>query len=110
MKRGEFFHNAVIQLAAALATQSGAWKAQMDKAEEMAGYLTTKVYGEYKPCEDTSGCKPLDELTERIEEYYMAVIDLQLLYELLMLQGHHESSEFMRGIKAAHDHIRDKQK
>jgi hypothetical protein len=53
MKRGEFFDNAVIQLAAALATQSGAWKSQMDKAVEMAGYLTTKVYGESKPCNES---------------------------------------------------------
>jgi hypothetical protein len=51
MKREEFFDNAVIQLAAALATQ-GAWKAQMDKAVEMAGYLTTKLYGESQPCEE----------------------------------------------------------
>ena len=52
MKREEFFDNAVIQLAAAMATQSGAWKAQMDKAVEIAGYLTTKLYGESQPVEE----------------------------------------------------------
>lgn len=53
------------------------------------------------------GCDPI-EPSRDIEEYYMAVIDLQLLYELLMMQGHDQSSDFMKGIKAAHDHIRDK--
>lgn len=53
MTREEFFDNAVIQLAAAMATQQGAWKAQMDKAVEMAGYLTTKVYGESQPCKES---------------------------------------------------------
>jgi hypothetical protein len=53
------------------------------------------------------GCDPIEPAPER-EEYYMAVIDLQFLYESLMLQGHQQSSDFMRGIKAAHDYIRDK--
>jgi hypothetical protein len=53
MRREEFFDNAVIQLAAELATKSGAWKAQMDKAVEMAGYLTTKLYGESQPCHES---------------------------------------------------------
>jgi hypothetical protein len=53
------------------------------------------------------GCDPIEPAPES-EEYYMAVIDLQFLYESLMLQGHQQSSDFMRGIKAAHDYIRDK--
>jgi hypothetical protein len=39
----DFFETAVIELAAALATQPGAWKAQMDKAIEMAEYLTKQM-------------------------------------------------------------------
>jgi hypothetical protein len=45
MKREEFFDNAVIQLATALAIQSGAWKQQLDKAIDMAEYLTEQIYG-----------------------------------------------------------------
>ena len=51
MTRAEFYEKAVIELAAALATQ-GAWKAQIDKAIEMAKYLTTAVYGESQPVEE----------------------------------------------------------
>lgn len=49
MKREEFFEKAVIEITASLVGQSGAWKAQIDKAIEMAEYLTTKVHGEYIP-------------------------------------------------------------
>ena len=45
MNREEFFQKAVIELSAAV-TPVGAWKIQIDKAIEMADYLTTKVYGE----------------------------------------------------------------
>lgn len=71
----------------------------IDKAVLSAPYMS-----------ESKGCKPVEEIkpSKDIEEYYMAVIDLQLLYELLMMQGHDQSSDFMKGIKAAHDHIRDK--
>ena len=52
-------------------------------------------------------CDPIKPAEER-EDYFMAVIDLQFLYESLMLEGYQQSSDFMRGIKAAHDYIRDK--
>lgn len=48
MNREEFLLKAVIELSAAMTGQSGAWKAQLDKAIEMAQYLTTQVYGEHK--------------------------------------------------------------
>ena len=51
MNREEFFQKAVIEITASLVGQSGAWKAQIDKAIEMADYLTTQVYGEHKPCD-----------------------------------------------------------
>ena len=51
MKREEFFERAVIEISAALMTQPGAWKQSLDKAIEMAQYLTTQVYGEHKPCD-----------------------------------------------------------
>jgi hypothetical protein len=53
------------------------------------------------------GCDPIEPASEG-GDYYMAVIDLQFLYESLMLEGYQQSSDFMRGIKAAHDYIRDK--
>lgn len=49
MNREEFFEKAVIELSAAMMTQPGAWKQTLDKAIEMAEYLTTKVHGEYIP-------------------------------------------------------------
>lgn len=49
MNREEFFTKAVIEIAASMSTQSGAWKFQMDRAIELAQYLTTQVYGEYSP-------------------------------------------------------------
>ena len=45
MNREEFFKKTVIELAAAM-VNNGAWKVQLDKAIEMAEYLTIKVYGE----------------------------------------------------------------
>lgn len=53
------------------------------------------------------GCDPIEPAPDS-GEYYLAVIDLQFLYESLMLEGYQQSSDFMRGIKAAHDYIRDK--
>ena len=46
MTREEFRLKAIIELSAAMTSQSGAWKAKLDMAIEMAEYLTTKVYGE----------------------------------------------------------------
>lgn len=50
MKREEFYQRAVLELAGAM-VNNGAWKVQLDKAIEMAQYLTTQVYGEHKPCD-----------------------------------------------------------
>ena len=47
MNREEFFQKAVIEISAAMTGQSGAWKAQLDKAIEMAQYLTEQIYGEH---------------------------------------------------------------
>ena len=47
MKREEFYQRAVLELAGAMATQSGAWKVQLDKVLQMAEYLTYEVYGEW---------------------------------------------------------------
>ena len=44
MNREEFFQKAVIEMSSRV-TPVGAWKAQIDKAIEMADYLTTKLYG-----------------------------------------------------------------
>ena len=40
MTRQEFYLKAVIELSATMAIQSGAWKQQLDKAIDMAEYLT----------------------------------------------------------------------
>lgn len=45
MKREEFYQRAVLELAGAM-VNNGAWKVQLDKAVEMAEYLTLKLYGE----------------------------------------------------------------
>jgi len=45
MTREEFRLKAIIELAANM-VPVGPWKIQIDKAIEMAEYLTTKVYGE----------------------------------------------------------------
>jgi hypothetical protein len=48
MTREEFFLKAVIELSAAqMVAQPGGFKAQMDRAIEIAQYLTTSIYGEY---------------------------------------------------------------
>lgn len=47
MNREEFFQKAVIELSAAVMTQPGAWKQSLDKAIEMAQYLTEQIYGEH---------------------------------------------------------------
>jgi hypothetical protein len=49
MTREEFRLKAIIELAAAMTSQSGAWKAKLDMAIEMAEYLTTQVYGQQEP-------------------------------------------------------------
>ena len=49
MNREEFFLKAVIDISSAMMTQPGAWKQSLDKAIEMAQYLTDQVYGEHKP-------------------------------------------------------------
>lgn len=47
MTREEFRLKAIIELAAAqMVAQPGAFKPQMDRAMEIAEYLTTKVYGD----------------------------------------------------------------
>jgi hypothetical protein len=46
MTREEFYQKAVLELAGAMATQSGAWKVQLDKAVLMASYLTDITYGD----------------------------------------------------------------
>jgi len=49
MTREEFFLKAVIELSAAqIVAQPGGFKAQMDRAIEIAQYLTTAIYGENK--------------------------------------------------------------
>jgi hypothetical protein len=48
MTREEFFLKAVIELSANMPPMSGALKQQLDKAIEMAQYLTQAVYGENK--------------------------------------------------------------
>jgi hypothetical protein len=53
------------------------------------------------------GCDPIEPAPER-DEYQDAVTDLHFLYDLLRCQGHDPDGSFMRGIKAAHDYIRDK--
>lgn len=54
MTREEFLEKAVLDITCTLlAHHAGAWKQQIDKAVEMAGYLTTKVYGESKPCNES---------------------------------------------------------
>ena len=45
MKREEFYQRAVLELAGAM-VNNGAWKVQLDKAIEIADYLTFKVYGD----------------------------------------------------------------
>lgn len=48
MTREEFYLKAVIELAAAqMVAQPGGFKTQMDRAIDIAEYLTTKIYGEY---------------------------------------------------------------
>lgn len=69
----------------------------IDKAVLSAPYMNEK-----------KGCEPLEKIESDTEDYFNAVVDVQFLYESLMLQGHDQSSDFMKGIKAAHDYIRDK--
>lgn len=57
MNREEFFQKAVIELSAAVMTQPGAWKQSLDKAIDMADYLTTKLYG----VNDTLKLRPVNE-------------------------------------------------
>ena len=48
MKREEFLEKAVLDITCTLlAHHAGAWKQQIDKAIEIAQYLTTQVHGEY---------------------------------------------------------------
>lgn len=46
MNREEFFLKAVIEISGAMMVNPGAWKLSIDKAIEMAQYLTTAIYGE----------------------------------------------------------------
>lgn len=48
MTREEFRLKAIIELSANM-VPVGPWKIQIDKAIEMAEYLTTKVYGQQEP-------------------------------------------------------------
>ena len=48
MTREEFFLKAVIELSANM-VPVGPWKIQIDKAIEMAQYLTQAVYGQQEP-------------------------------------------------------------
>lgn len=55
MTREEFRLKAIIELSAAqMVAQPGAFKPQMDRAMEIAEYLTTKVYGEWTMPKDNS--------------------------------------------------------
>jgi hypothetical protein len=48
MTREEFLEKAVLDITCTLLAQNnGAWKLQIDKAIEIAQYLTTQVHGEY---------------------------------------------------------------
>jgi hypothetical protein len=59
---------------------------------------------------ESSGCKPLDKISPRIEEYADAITDLSFLYDLLRVEGHCTDGKFMKGIKYAHDYLTNKQK
>jgi hypothetical protein len=57
-----------------------------------------------------SGCNPLDKISPRIEKYADAITDLTFLYDLLRVEGKDADSDFMKGIKYAHDYLTNKQK
>jgi hypothetical protein len=53
-------------------------------------------------------CEPLKELPPRKHEYLDAVVDLTFLYDLLRCEGKDPNSDFMKGIKYAHDYLNNK--
>jgi hypothetical protein len=55
------------------------------------------------------GCNLTEQAPER-DEYQDAVIDLHFLYDLLRVEGKDADSDFMKGIKYAHNYLTNKQK
>lgn len=78
--------------------------------EELNELIDQRILTSQWMQKESSGCKPLDEITPRIEEYGDAITDLSFLYDLLRVEGHCTDGKFMKGIKYAHDYLTNKQK
>jgi hypothetical protein len=78
--------------------------------EELNELIDQRILTDQWMQKESSGCKPLDKISPRIEEYGDAITDLTFMYDLLKAEGHCTDGKFMKGIKYAHDYLTNKQK